>query len=547
MKAVSPQRFLRSRQGGVAVTAALTGGLLCMLAAAGADLGVLALHARKLQGAADLAALSAASNLERAETAAQETARMNMGDAVTVRTERGVYRSDRSLAPDRRFSSAGDDANAARVTLVAPARMFFGRWLLGRETVEVRRQATAALPGTPRAAFSLGSRLARLDGGLANQLLSMLTGSEVQLTALDYQALADLDVNLLGFVDALETELDLTVGDHDALLDRRIDAGSALKVLENVVGDDDAGALDKLVRATSGLDLDLGDLIGVDAGAPAGLDGALDVDVSALDLATAMLEVAGGERQAALDLGARAGLADLKVSLAIGERPNRSPWLAVSASGEPIIRTAQARLYLRARTAGKLSGLAQVNLPILVEVAAAEARLKTLFCRPGQSVVVEARPGVARAWIGTIDEARLSDFKSALKPQKATLLSVLGLATIRGRADIEAADTAYSPLTFSAEDIETARVRSVSSRAFTSGLVSSLLTRLELDVSAVGLDLGLGDVTRGLGVLLAPLGPVLDGVVATVLDLLGLRLGEADVRVHGLSCPQGRGTPRLVG
>jgi uncharacterized membrane protein len=33
-----------------------------------------------------------------------------------------------------------------------------------------------------------------------------------------------------------------------------------------------------------------------------------------------------------------------------------------------------------------------------------------------------------------------------------------------------------------------------------------------------------------------------------VLDLLGLKLGEADVTVHGLSCPsQTRSTPHLVG
>ena len=47
--------------------------------------------------------------------------------------------------------------------------------------------------------------------------------------------------------------------------------------------------------------------------------------------------------------------------------------------------------------------------------------------------------------------------------------------------------------------------------------------------------------------LLTPLGPVLDGVIQPLLDLLGLKLGEADVQVHGVQCPtQGR-TPVLVG
>ena len=60
--------------------------------------------------------------------------------------------------------------------------------------------------------------------------------------------------------------------------------------------------------------------------------------------------------------------------------------------------------------------------------------------------------------------------------------------------------------------------------------------------------LGLGDLTKALGQLLTPLAPVLDGVLNPVLDLLGLKLGEADVTVHGLSCPDQRhAVPRLVG
>src|SRR5690606_1166236 len=47
--------------------------------------------------------------------------------------------------------------------------------------------------------------------------------------------------------------------------------------------------------------------------------------------------------------------------------------------------------------------------------------------------------------------------------------------------------------------------------------------------------------------LLTPLGPVLDGVVQPLLELLGVRLGEADLRVHGVRCPNQQGAPQLVG
>ena len=548
-------RFGADRRGAVAVIAAVAGGVLCIVTAVTIDLGVLALHTRRVQGAADLAALSAAHNLEQGEAvvgrAAQATVQANLAPdvSVTVATTLGVYAPDPAKSRDERFTAGGSAPNAARVQVTSRAPLFFTQLLLGKDEVRVTRRATASIAtgAPPKAMFSIGSRLAGLDDGVANQVLSGLTGSKVSLSLMDYRRLAYLDVNLLGFTDALATDLDIAIGDYDRLLTTQVDAGRALKVLERLAGGDDGGALGRLASASVGTKVKLGDLIGVEAQSPQGIREGLDASVSAMDLAMAMLEVGGGDRQIALDLGVPAGLADLKTSLAIGERPNRSPWLTVTADGQPIIRTAQARLYVRARTAQALSGLTRVELPILVELAASEARLKSLSCDPARSVEVEVRPGLARAHIGVVDETKLDDFKTPLSPQRAALLSVLGLVSITGKADVEAADAGFKPLRFDDADIEAQRIKTVASRSFASGLASSLLGRLDVDVNVVGLGLGLGDLTKALGRLLEPLGPVLDGVLNPVLDVLGLRLGEADVAVHGLSClNEGRSTPRLV-
>lgn len=91
-------------------------------------------------------------------------------------------------------------------------------------------------------------------------------------------------------------------------------------------------------------------------------------------------------------------------------------------------------------------------------------------------------------------------------------------------------------------------MKTVRSRSFVNGLIVSLLQRLEVDLDVIGLGIGLGDIVRALGVLLTPLGPVLDGVVQPLLKLLGVGLGEADVQVHGVRCPgQGLSPPQLVG
>ncbi|WP_292080666.1 MULTISPECIES: TadG family pilus assembly protein [Brevundimonas] len=507
MRAWAPRLLLRfgaDRRGAVAVIAAVAGGLLCLFTAAVIDLGVLVLHTRRVQAAADLAALSAVRNLAQGEgavsRAAQATVEANVAPdvSVTVATALGVYTPDPAKARNDRFMTGGVKPNAARVEVTSRAPMFFTPLLLGRDQVRVTRRATATTGGgTPKATISIGSRLARLDGGVANQVLGGLTGSKMSLSVMDYRRLIDLDVNLLGFTDALATDLGVQVGDYDRLLATQVDAGRALRVLERLAGGQDGG---------------------------------------------------GRDRQIALNLGVPVGLADLKTSLAIGERPNRSPWLTVTADGQPIIRTAQARLYVRAKTAQSLSGLARVELPILIELAASEARLKSLSCDPTHAVEVDVRPGLARASIGVVDEAKLGDFKTPLAPQRATLLSVLGLVSITGKADVDAADTGFRPLRFDAGDIDNQRIKTMASRGFASGAVASLLARLDVDVNVIGLGLGLGDLTKALGRLLEPLGPVLDGALNPVLDLLGLKLGEADVTVHGLSCPTpGRATPRLVG
>lgn len=539
------RRFARTEAGGVATMVAAAGALLCVLAAIVVDLAGLALAGRSLQGAADLAALSAAANLERAHLAAETTARANLGE-VETQTVTGRYAPDVSRAPADRFTASARPANAARVTLRRASPLYFGRWIVGRSEVMLSRTAVAAAPADPpRAMFSIGSRLARLEDGVANALLSGLTGSSVNLTVMDYEALADAEVNLLGVFDALAAELDVEAGRYDRLLDQEIEVGRALGVIRDLAGNQADSVLSKLTGPASNVTVRLGEVFGLEADAQHGFAQGLDASVSVLDLAMAMLET-GGERQVRLDLGVQTGLADVTADLAIGERPNRSPWLTVTGEGQPVIRTAQARLYVKARTAQKLSGLAQIELPILLELAASEARLDAVSCGP-DAVTLGVRPGLARAMLGRIDEAHLDDFQRTLTPTPATLLNVAGLVKLTAKGDVEVADTRFQTLRFNASDIADQRVRTATAANLPSGLIASLFGRLEVNVQALGLGLGLGGLTSALGVLLTPLGPVLDGLVHPILDMVGLKLGQADVRVHGVTCGGPERPPVLVG
>lgn len=531
------------RRGGVAILAAVGGALASVVAGVVVDGGSVVLHARRYQAAADLSALAAARDIGHAQAAARATATDNLGP-VAIETVTGMYRPDREIAPRDRFEPGVAEADAARVTVSGEAPLFFSR-ILGRDSTPITRTATAALPAArPLAMLSIGSRLARIEGGAANQVLSGLTGSEVRLTALDYRHLADARVDLLTYSDALATRLGLTAGDYEQLLSREIDTGDALRVLAETSDGADA-ALGRLARAAEGRRIRLSDLIGLETDSAATARQGLSAKVSALDLASALIEV-GGERQVRLDLGAQAGLASTEAWLAIGERPNRSPWLAVTREGRPIIRTAQARLYLSARTAEPLAALGQADLPLLVELAASEARLDAVSCLGSPTASVGVRPGVGRVRLGQIDPARLDDFKRPLAVQPATLVSA-GPLTVRASADAEAADAGFQTLRFSSADVAAQRTRTATSRGFASGAVGSLLQRLQVDVQAGGLGVGLGSLSSAVGRLISGLAPVLDGLIGAILAPLGVSLGEADVTVHGVSCPDRPGVPVLVG
>jgi uncharacterized membrane protein len=200
------------------------------LAAFAVDLGYVYVKSRELQGTADLAAMSAAANLGTASNAAQAVVLANSrGDAIAVTTQTGFYDARVSQIPAARFKvTPVADANAARVTLSQDAGLFFGR-MLGQNTAHITRTATAS--SVKLAAFSIGTRLASVNGGVANAILSGLTGSSVNLSVMDYNNLAGAKIDLLEYVQALHTHANLTAATFDQSLVSDITVGDALNLL----------------------------------------------------------------------------------------------------------------------------------------------------------------------------------------------------------------------------------------------------------------------------------------------------------------------------
>ncbi|MGQ2951326.1 MAG: TadG family pilus assembly protein [Agrobacterium sp.] len=568
--------FLKDRAGNIAISAGLTAPLFIGVLALGVDYGYLTLQKRQLQQTADLAAISAAANAADPEKAVQQYFALN-GMDLGVKTPQGLltsnglqpfdpanefagskgyaevikghYEPDATIPVGARFVDNALPTNAVKVNIVEKGQIFFAAAF----TTPPKVSAVGTASSQKIAAFSVGSRLASLDEGILNSLLGGLLGTTVSLKLMDYQGLVAADVNALHVVEALAIDLKLTAGTYKDVLKTEITYGQFLNALTKTTGLQPAVAnilktLEKTANK-SNIKLKLEEILnlGPFSDKLIGSGENLKVTAGVFDLLNAAAVAGNGGNQLALNLNANVlGLASVKATLAIGEPPVETPSLAVGGQGT-IVRTAQTRLAVNVVVDGlqAIAGL-KVNIPLYVEVAHAEARLADIRCTGGGqgTVDVEVVPGVAEIALGNVDTSAFANFGKDPRVTKAAIVDSALLA-INGSALINATNMTKTKLTFTQSDITQAKIKSVSTKDTVTTLVSSLLKNLNLDIRLLFLNLdlgGLAGIQAALANTLAVVTAPVDQLLYNVLLVLGVKIGEADVRVTDVRCQQ----PALV-
>jgi len=534
-----------AEEGAVAVVLALFLTVCVSLSALAVDLGSLYLERRTVQGAADLAAVAAASDLDRAEQAARATLRANgFGDVPMLAVIKGRYEADPAVLPGARFKAGAEPYNAVRVDVALGGQLYFARSFMESPEISVSAIGTADAQAT----FSIGSRLASVQGGLANALLAGLLGGNVSLSAMDYNALASANVSLAEFLSALATEVGVTAGSFSDVLDSTASVGNVLQATaQAATASGNAQAAQAIATllsqssATATVPLktlvDLGPLAHAEVGQP---HAGLGADLNVMALLSAAVSAANGGNQVALNLGtAVPGLLSLKVDLAVGEAAQHSGWVAVGQPGATV-QTAQMRLRVVAEVGGTglLAGI-RVRLPLYIEVAAAEAQLKSLTCNLVQAAsseaVIAARPSVVRAWIGDVAPGGLSSFGTSV-PVSAGSVVQAPLVTVSASAYAEMTNNATTDLTFTQNDVDGHVVKTAEVGDFMSSLVASLLQSANLQVNVAGFGLGVSAIKGLVLSLLTPVAAALDPLIGSLLKMLGVHLGEVDVQLNGLRC-----------
>jgi uncharacterized membrane protein len=537
------RQTLRDDRGSIGVILAVFLGISLALCALAIDVGSLYLERRTTQGAADLAAIAAASDMDRADAAARATLAANGVNGLrSLAVVKGRYVVDPAIESGLRFVPGGLPHNAVRLDLAVPGHLYFAKALSDAPEISVSAVGAA----DAKAMFSIGSRLAAVRGGVVNALLGGLFGGHVALSAMDYDALVATDVGLFDFMSALATEAGITAGTYQNVLSMNATVGQVLEAAASTAQARGharaASALGTLTaQVPASTTIALSSLINAGSLAQATIGHAnpgLSSDVNIMSLLTATAALANGQRQVSVNLaGSVPGLLGLTLDIAIGERPQGSGWVAAGQAGATV-KTAQMRFRLTAEVGGSglLSAL-RIRLPIYLELASAEARLEAVQCqgvdtRTGTATIA-ARPAAVKAWIGDVSSS-MTGFGSSLPVAYATLAQA-PLLSISAKAYAAMENIQPTSLTFSQSDVDHKTVKRAEVRDYLTSVVSHLLQTADIRVNL----LGLGSVTAIKSALLGLLTPVaqaLDPLLASVLELVGVHLGEVDVRVHGIRC-----------
>jgi len=482
-KAFQPSDRRRAR-GSVLINTAIALSLI-VITLVGTELGYLFYMKREFQKTADLAALAGAQKLMpsagadacvAAQGAAVANAGQNMSGIVLRQPECGHWASSNTTPANAGCFSNVDDhflpdaptKNAIRVRIdQAPPTLL--PFFQGNRTICV--QAVASL-NEPLGAISIGSGVARLNGGLLNQVLGMLLGTTVNLSVGDYTGLLNTKLNLLGIADALN----LNVGTYEQLASANVTLAALLSAAIDVLPQNNdsataglaAGVLNGLLNLSGGLDLNAVRINLLSTAERAGLLSvdlntadprtALNGNVNALNLLLVALQIA--DSQSVVSAGVAIPLqplANVQLQAKVIEPPSIAvgpPGYYPDGTAKTRAHTGQIRILLDTQMLTPIAGSDLLNIPLVVrvslpsgqlirlpiyaEVASGDAELDSIQCNAPDGkydVKIAATPGLAHIFLGKVPTAftnRTSAWKDLPKEQfdllniQVTLLSILG-------------------------------------------------------------------------------------------------------------------------
>ncbi len=563
---------LGRQQGAISVMAVMLIATVAIGALVSIDVGYVFYSQRQLQKMVDLAALSGAQQLKRADdlptttinvmasvtaTASQngypDAVSANCSDAAAggadgMRACLGLWDPANAANGDsvRHFNAGYDTAtvspNAVRVQATLTVPMLFV--LPGGQSRQLHAEAIAA-GSPPVASFSLGSGLLNLN--TASGALGLLLGNTVNLSVADWSGLVGANVTLE------QLRLQANVGTIEQLLNTALSIQDFYALVLNAAGQQALlGAALGSPATQLGLNgigtrLTLAQLLDLGVLTPAA-SSAAEVGLNVASLLTTSAYVARGTSAVALNVP------NLSVPTAFGNTTATAsltviepPRVAVGPAKQlpdgtwrTTATTAQVGLNVAVHSNLSLLGVvrADVDLPLLVRAAKADGDLTNLLCA--------ATPAQRRATVNVSTEllstCLTENGRTCRTSGSMTLANVVVLPILLGGAQTSLIGNPTAPnAAFSnsgAIVLPPGGTATVSSDTAISQSVSSLLTglnpSLKVDIfKLLGVNLQAGDL---LTPLLVPVATIVNAVVVWLGNTLGLNLATADLKLNSIDC-----------
>ncbi|AEG50820.1 Protein of unknown function DUF2134, membrane [Sphingobium chlorophenolicum L-1] len=566
----------RDRSAAVAPMVAALGTLLIGAAGFALDAGLYYVGERDLRAATDAAALAAAMNPAQAAERARESLTRNGYDPAILRSvEVGRYCADAALGAAQRFDPGmtlcpgNGRVNAVRIRTGKPAGLFLMR-VLGPANPLPDLAASATAARIDEAGVGITSGVLTVTNALVNgvnDLLGALLGIQLRLSTADVEALMASNVDAGLFFDALAqrvgesgTYTDLTnrtVGLRDLLsaAASAADNGATAAALNGVAGQVGNGYAVPL-KGLFGLGVWKNMPVGGAAGKPA-----LRAGINAYQLFSYAVQAGNGRVGLSNAVGAVApGSSVLLAAMATG--PMDRPRFSFGPAGETSVATSAVRLQLDVGLP-PLGGLANINLPIVIDIGAAQASISAVDCADTAEqardtrVTVQAQTGLVNAYIGALPANAMTRPMPPLSASdvRETPIASLGPIGINGRAVAGPILGNGGPLIFGTggqggigRPGAPGAPATIGNQAMVGPLLTTLIGNLSLNITpCLPLVCNLSVVTNLVGsVIIAPVaalvGTTIDPLVSNLLAALGIRLGHATVWVTGARC----GVPVLV-
>lgn len=377
------------QRGAIGLVSALTLGLALLFMITVIDSGRLYLEKRSLQRIADMAALEAASrkgNCSSAATASLYATQSATRNGFTPNTDgRTLSTLCGTLSVNAADSRRSFVANAASTDVIrvvvshpVPASIAAGIASLFSGTApsaNVQLSATAVAAATPPLAqLTIRNALLTVDSTkaiLLNALIGGLLGGTLNLSVASWQSLIDTKLNLLGYLDRLKIDLNITAAGYEKVLSTEVTIKQLIQsninflLTKGLLSTDNAIiGLEEIKAAAGGTTIKLGDLIKIQGGDNVA---ALGADMSIFNIIQGLAQVANKEKGIAANFQINLlNLARVKTQIRVIEPPQLSSIGDPSKikSTVPVLDDPN-RIYVRT---AQIRALVSVELPVLSSV-----------------------------------------------------------------------------------------------------------------------------------------------------------------------------------